>query len=221
MKIMKPILKNAVEDTITSEMDFDHVKRLQEVQAENAKVNAFNPREIKYLDARSCCWWRKRKYYFSYGDRFKLHIDNCIDIGLLNSILLPNVLFGGFLVLWALRLDGKIGLNWFVITIPIWFIIIPVAILTILHGITSQNKSVTLFEKIVISCLVPIGFTTSYILILWRLENYTDASLLLLLIPNFISVFAFYLYTRQLRTGKVMPKPEDSKEPERRSNQEN
>lgn len=55
MKIMKPILKNAVEDTITSEMDFDHVKRLQEMQAENAKVNAFNSREIKYLDARSCC----------------------------------------------------------------------------------------------------------------------------------------------------------------------
>ena len=55
MKIMKPILKSAVEDTITSEMDFDHVKRLQEMQAENAKVNAFNPREIKYLDARSCC----------------------------------------------------------------------------------------------------------------------------------------------------------------------
>jgi len=79
--------------------------------------------------------------------------------------------------------------------------------LTVLHGVTSQNN-ITLVEKIIISCLVPIGFITSYILILLRLEGYINISLLLISIPNFVSVFSFYLYTRQLKTVKVAPKIE-------------
>ena len=30
-------------------------------------------------------------------------------------------------------------------------------------------------------------------------------------IPNFVSVFSFYIYTRQLKTVKIAPKPEESK----------
>jgi len=118
--------------------------------------------------------------------------------------------FGGFFVVCALRLDGAISLNWFIITIPTWIIIIPIAVLTILHGITSQNKSVTLFEKITFSALVPIGFTITYILILLRLEDYISLRFLILFIPNFVSVFSFYIYTRQLKTVKIAPKPEEA-----------
>lgn len=64
-----------------------------------------------------------------------------------------------------------------------------------------------MFEKITISCLVPIGFTISYILIILKLEGYLKLRFLLLFIPNFVSVIAFYIYTRQLKTVKVAPKP--------------
>lgn len=130
----------------------------------------------------------------------------------MHTIVLPNVIFGGFLILCALRLDDIIGLNWFIITIPTWLFIIPVAVLTILHGITSQNHNVTIFEKITISVLVPIGFISSYILLLLRLENYISLKFLIIFIPNFISVVAFYIYTRQLKTVKIVPKVEEVKE---------
>lgn len=214
LKIMRPLLKKAVEETVTTKMDFDQLRALEQMREDNPNISIANPREVKYKNSLTCWWTKRRRYFFSYGEEFKIHSDDWIDVWLLNSILCPNLLFGGFLFLWALRLDKIIGLNWFIITIPTWFIIIPIAILTILHGITSQNQNVTICEKVVISITVPIGFILSYILILWRLEGYLDIKLTIILIPNFVSVLAFYLYTRQLKTVKVAPKADEQNIPE-------
>jgi hypothetical protein len=212
-KKLRPHLRNAVNETITTEIDFDFIKKLQEdMKDEKHNIPIGDPREIKYKEIRSCLCLKRRKTYFSYGDQFKVKNDKWFDMSLLHSIALPNLIVGGFLVLCALRLDDTIGLNWFIITIPTWFFIIPIAILTILHGIWSQNRNVTLFEKIVISSLVPIGFISSYILCLLKLEGYNDWKFSIIFIPNFVSVIAFYIYTRQLRTVKIVPKQEESKE---------
>lgn len=215
-KNVRPILKQVVEESFNGEIDFTSLKKLKEkAESENNHGPFTNPREIKFKDERNCCCIKKRRYYFSYGDRFNINNDTCIDIGLVNSFVMPNIFMGGFLVLCALRLDEVIGLNWFIITIPTWFFIVPIAVLAILHGITSQNKNVTLFEKIVISALVPTGFTLSYILILLKLEEYIDLSFLIIFIPNFVSVIAFYIYTRQLKTAKIVPKQDDHNEEEK------
>ena len=141
-------------------------------------------------------------------------------MGLLHTIILPNLFLGGLIILCALRLDNKISLNWFIITIPTWLLILPFALLIVLHGITSQNYNVTIFEKVAISSLVPIGFITSYIFGLLRLEGYIDWNLGIIFIPNFVAVIAFYLYTRQLKTVKIVPK-QDSKENEKEGEGEN
>ena len=218
-QFVTPVLKNAVDDSLCGKIDFQMLKSSEEDIQDDPKASPPNPREIKFLERRKWCWRRNKVYYMSYGEKFNIYPDSWIDFGLIGSIIWSNLFFGGFFVLWALRLDGIISLNWFIITIPTWLFIIPVAILTILHGITSQNKSVTLFEKITFSILVPIGFTATYILILLRLEGYISLRFLILFIPNFVSVFSFYVYTRQLKTVKIAPKPEESKIRENNANE--
>ena len=51
---MKPILKKAVEETVTSKMDFVQLKTLQEMKEENPKISVSNPREVKYLNKLNC-----------------------------------------------------------------------------------------------------------------------------------------------------------------------
>ena len=212
-KFLRPLLRLIVGDTLTTEIDFTSLKKVKDQMENSDSLLAIgNPREVKYKPTKRCWCLNRKKLYFAYGDQFKIKNDRCFDMGLLHSLVIPNLVVGGFLILCALRLDDVIGLNWFVITIPTWFFIIPITVLTILHGITSQNSNVTLFEKIVISGLVPIGFIFSYILWLLKLEEYNDWHFSIIFIPNFVSVIAFYIYTRQLKTVKIAPKPEDNQE---------
>lgn len=48
MNIMNPVLKAAVEDTVTTKMDIDQLKELQKMEQDNPKICVANPREIKY-----------------------------------------------------------------------------------------------------------------------------------------------------------------------------
>ena len=146
-RFVTPVLTEAVEDSLWGKMNFQLLRSSEENLQEDPKTNAPNPREIKFLERRKWCWRSGKVYYMSYGDKFNIKPDWWIDYGLIGSIIWSNLLIGGFFVLCALRLDNIISLNWFVITIPTWLLIIPIAILTVLHGITSQNKSVTLFWK--------------------------------------------------------------------------
>jgi hypothetical protein len=54
MKIMSPILRKAVSETIMSKMDFDQLKQLEKMKEENPKICVANPREIKYKNKMSC-----------------------------------------------------------------------------------------------------------------------------------------------------------------------
>ena len=208
-KRIRPVLRKAVEDSWSGEVDFTSLRKIkQKHDNESITPPSFDPRDIRYKNVRYCWWFKKRRYYFAHGEEFKIKSDRWFDASLLHTIILPNLLVGGFIILCALRLDDVIKLNWFIITIPTWILILPIGILTILHGITSQNHNVTIVEKIAISTLVPIGFIASYILGLLKLEEYIDLDLSIVFIPNFVSVIAFYIYTRQLKTVKIVPKPE-------------
>ena len=78
-----------------------------------------------------------------------------IDFGMvINSILIP-AFFYGFWVALCLRFDGKIKTSLFILLIPLWTIMIPLFIYTVLNGLATTNSRANKCEKIFLSCLVP------------------------------------------------------------------
>jgi len=53
VRIMKPILRKAVKESLTSAINFKELMILQKMNEEDPKVVVANPREVKYKDTRS------------------------------------------------------------------------------------------------------------------------------------------------------------------------
>lgn len=54
LKIMRPLLKKAVEETVTTKMDFDQLRALEQMREDNPNISIANPREVKYKNSLTC-----------------------------------------------------------------------------------------------------------------------------------------------------------------------
>lgn len=120
-----------------------------------------------------------------------------------NLGLLPNYLFfvalsGGFGTLLALRMDGYRGISLFIILIPLWFFFVYVIAFLILVGLASKNKKIRTYEKVLLALVPPLGFITSGVLALCKLEGHLDSHLWVLFMPELLSALFLYLYVRCL-----------------------
>ena len=100
--------------------------------------------------------------------------------------------------LFCAKLDGKLTLNIFVILIPVWLLLLYGYGFMVLVGLASKNSRVNTCEKIFLSLLVPIGYTTTIVLALCRLEKYFELPIYIIIIPEGVSILFLYLYVRCL-----------------------
>ena len=89
-------------------------------------------------------------------------------------------------------------MNIFVILIPVWLLLLYGYAFMVLVGLASKNSRVNTCEKIFLSLLVPIGFTTTIVLSLCRLEGYFQLPIYIIIIPEGGSMLFLYLYVRCL-----------------------
>ena len=87
-----------------------------------------------------------------------------INCGLVPNFLIFAAYNYGFFFLLCMRLDKRIKLSYFVILIPLWFMLLYTTIFATVVGIASRNSRVNSCEKIFVSLLVPTGFFTTIIL---------------------------------------------------------
>lgn len=70
---------------------------------------------------------------------YNSHLANItkIDMGLIiNFIMIPGFFYGFWLAL-CMRFDGTINTNLFILLIPLWIIIIPLFVFTVLNGLAT------------------------------------------------------------------------------------
>ena len=68
----------------------------------------------------------------------------------------------------------------------------------VLVGMASKNSRVNTCEKVFLSLLVPIGFTSTIVLALCRIEKYFELPIYMVIIPEGGSMLFLYLYVRCL-----------------------
>lgn len=87
---------------------------------------------------------------------------------------------------------------------PAWVAAIPVIAYIILHGVAAKNLRISMFEKFILSLIVPVGFLATWITLLWysgyRASEGENAYKLLkyIFLPHFVSLVCLYLYLRCL-----------------------
>ena len=92
-------------------------------------------------------------------------------IGLtINIALIPGVLLG-FFYFGAQRIDGENNISYFILLIPIWLFILPLFAYIVLNGVAAQNTRIATCEKIILSLLVPLGFTITLLMFIWYYDN--------------------------------------------------
>ena len=127
-----------------------------------------------------------------------------INCGLIPNFIIFTAYNYGFFILLCLRLDKRIKLNYFVILIPIWLMLLYVTIFTTVVGIASRNNRVNSCEKVFVSLLVPLGFFTTIILAICQIEGYIKFKFVAyLFLPQLLGFLMLYLYVRCL----VKPTP--------------
>ena len=89
-------------------------------------------------------------------------------------------------------------MNIFVILIPIWLLLLYLYAFMVLVGMASKNSRVNTCEKVFLSLLVPIGFTSTIVLALCRIEKYFEIPIYMVIIPEGGSMLFLYLYVRCL-----------------------
>eukprot|EP00347_Sterkiella_histriomuscorum_P001426 403372083 len=91
---------------------------------------------------------------------FNQHLSSVakIDFGLILNLMLIPGFFYGFWIALCMRFDGTINTNLFILLIPLWIIIIPLFIFTVLNGLATQNTRANKCEKITLSVMVPCKF---------------------------------------------------------------
>ena len=105
-----------------------------------------------------------------------------------------------FLFFGAQRLDGENEISFFILLIPVWIFILPLFAYIILNGVAAQNTRIAPCEKVILSLLVPLGFTLTLILLIWYYDNsISDRKYLkMIFMPHLLSLFCLYLYLRCL-----------------------
>ena len=141
-----------------------------------------------------------------------------INFGMIVNALLIPCFFYGFLVALCMKFDGMIDTSIFTLLIPLWVIILPLIIFTVIKGVATKNSRANKCEKITLSLMVPCkyiywfnligGFLASLILFLLYVEEIIEKpKMFYLLIPCFSSIICLYLYMRCLiKHQKIHPK---------------
>ena len=121
-----------------------------------------------------------------------------LNLGLLPNSLLISGFAVTFSVLLCARLDGMINLNFFVVLIPVWVVLLYFCSYLVLVGLASKNYKVAKSERLVLSLLTPLGLLASAVLSVCYVEGYIRCSLGYLYIPQACSFGSAYLYIRCL-----------------------
>lgn len=64
----------------------------------------------------------------------------------------------------CLKFDGTLNVSLFVILIPLWIIVLPLFVYTIMKGLAAINSRANKCEKVFLSVLVPSNFIFNYTL---------------------------------------------------------
>ena len=151
-------------------------------------------------------WRKKNKYFSAQMVKHKLvkemsqhkSLRTKINCGLIPNFIIFAAWNGGFMYLFCAKLDQQLTLSIFVILIPFWILLLFLYAYLVLVGLASKNSRVNTCERVFLSLLVPIGFTTTIVLALCRLENYFQLPIYIIAIPEGCSMLFLYLYIRCL-----------------------
>ena len=142
----------------------------------------------------------------------KKHFTSVLKLNL--GLILNTLVISGFVVCFSVllcaRLDKAISLNFFIVLIPMWMLLLYMCVYLVLIGLASQNYKVNNAERVILSLLMPFGFLTSTVLSICYVEGYINCSLGYLYIPQAFSFICFYLFVRCLvrpSRGKIQNKP--------------
>ena len=91
-----------------------------------------------------------------------------------------------------------ITLNYFVVLIPVWLVLLYICSYLVVVGLASKNYKVTKSERLALSLLTPLGLLASAVLSVCYVEGYIRCSLGFLYIPQACSFVSAYLYVRCL-----------------------
>ena len=102
-------------------------------------------------------------------------------------------------------MDGENEISYFVLMIPVWVAIIPFFAYIIINGLAAQNTRINSFEKVILSSIVPLGFSISLFLLIWNVEegSWEETGpkrkiLKFVFVPHLFSLLSLYLYLRCL-----------------------